>query len=113
MLFTKQRALTSGGLYAAGTATPLRSLEGLRLVGNLRVDTLQYGPAVQPAQASWRGAVSYEFSEDVTAKLFAGRAFQGPSATLLFAVPGSFGFGNQANIIGQYDSMSEASRRHS
>jgi outer membrane receptor protein involved in Fe transport len=50
-----------------------------------------------PLQTSLRGAVAYRFGPELTTKLIAGRAFQTPSGTLLFA---HGGFGNIQNLIG-------------
>ena len=65
----------------------------LRLIGDARIDKSN----LYPSQVSWRAAIAYKWRKGLTSRLVAGQAFQGPSATLLFAVPG---FGTGGNIIG-------------
>jgi len=65
----------------------------LRLTANGRMDL----PNLFPTQYSWRAVVAKRWNEQVTSKLIAGRAFQTPSATLLFGLPG---FGSSNNLVG-------------
>ncbi len=87
------QVLSDVGAYAQVTSTPIPSLPGLHVTGNVRADFLN----LFPLQTSWRAAIAYRWSEDFTTKVFAGRAFQAPSGVLLF---GETGFGSQDNIIG-------------
>ncbi len=48
-------------------------------------------------QSSWRAAAAYEWREGLTTKLIVGRAFQIPSAVLLYTLPH---FGNENQIVG-------------
>ena len=96
-----RRTMATNGIYLAGEVRP-PLLEGVRVIGNLRYDRLTYGPVVLPWLLSWRAAVTYEYSHNFAAKIFAGRAFQGPSGVLMFAQSQQFGFGNNDNVIGQY-----------
>ncbi len=92
--------ITTGGAYASADATPFKGLSGLRLTADFRLDYLSYGAFTEPVQYSWRAAAIYRPIDALVAKVFAGRAFQGPSGVLMFAVPGEFGFGIENNIIG-------------
>jgi iron complex outermembrane receptor protein len=85
------------GAYLQATSEPIKSLPGLHLTGNVRVDFLRYGAVEVPAQFSWRFAAAYRFDERFVAKLIAGRAFQAPSGVQEFATPG---FGTGDNIVG-------------
>lgn len=96
------------GVYAQGTWAPFDKLPDLHFTANLRVDTIAYGPVTFPAQVSWRAAAAYRFSEKVAAKLVGGRAFQTPSATLLFAQPG---FGTSDNVVGTANDVTAAPLR--
>ncbi len=85
----KRRGLNDVGAFVQAAWSPIASLKGFKLTGNARVDRIQAGPATYPTQVSWRGAVAYAWSPEFITKIVAGRAFQTPSATLLFAFPGS------------------------
>ena len=85
------------GAYLQGTGSPISSLPGLQLTGNARMDAIEFGPVVFPKQVSWRSALAYRWNETFTTKVIAGRAFQTPSGTLLFA---HGGLGNSLNVIG-------------
>jgi outer membrane receptor protein involved in Fe transport len=96
--------LSNLGVFLQASGEPLPPLPDLRLTGNVRVDhpgnvRMDDGTAVDlfPAQYSWRGALAYRWSPQVSTKLIAGEAFQTPSAVMLFARPG---FGAANNIIG-------------
>ena len=75
------------------TANPLSDPERLKLSGNFRLDF----PNLFPTQYSWRAAAAYRWTSSLVSKLIVGRAFQAPSAVLMFAIPG---FGAAANIVG-------------
>jgi len=76
--------------YAQVSAVPL---EHLRLTANGRVDLPnQFAP-----QYSWRFGAAYDWSSTFATKLVAGRAFQIPSAVLLYAQPN---FGTSGNVSG-------------
>lgn len=85
--------LSNVGVYGQVALTPIRALPSLRLTGNLRFDV----PNLFPVQYSWRAAAAYRFGSGLTAKLFGGRAFQAPSAVLLYGHPG---FGAANNVVG-------------
>jgi len=85
------------GAFVQLTSVPFRRLPGLHLTGSLRVDKIAVGEASFDPQLSWRAAIAYRWTPRVVTKIFAGRAFQTPSAALLFGHPG-FGTGN--NVIG-------------
>ena len=67
-------------------------LSRLQITGNLRLDKIATGP-FDYLEYSWRAAAAYRWSSQVVTKLIAGRAFQAPSAVLLFAEAG-FGIVN-------------------
>lgn len=87
-----QRSVVMGnaGAYVQVSHNPIADLF---LTGNVRLDL----PNLFPAQYSWRAAAAYRWSSALTTKLIAGRAFQAPSAVLLFGLPG---FGSSNNVIG-------------
>ncbi len=87
-----QRLITMAntGAYLQATESPIQNLH---LTENFRVDL----PNLYSAQYSWRGAIAYQWSNNVSTKLIGGRAFQAPSATMLFGLPG---FGSANNVIG-------------
>lgn len=87
----KNQVLSNVGVFGLATAAFLNKRLVVTLNG--RGDF----PNVFPAQFSWRGSVAFVPTESLTTKLVVGRAFEIPSATLLFAQPG-FPTGN--NIIG-------------
>ena len=89
--------LTQFGTYLQLHSAPISSLPNLRLTGAVREDRIDFGPIDYPLQTSLRGAVAHRFSPLLTTKLIAGRAFQTPSGTLLFA---HGGFGNIQNVVG-------------
>jgi iron complex outermembrane receptor protein len=83
-------AISDGAAFAQLSAAPL---EHLRLTGNGRVDfTSQFG-----LQYSWRFGAAYDWSSTFATKLVAGRAFQIPSAVLLYGQPN---FGTTGNVSG-------------
>ncbi len=83
--------LSNVGAYLQAVAVPL---EKLRISANARVDA----PSLFAAQYSARLGVSYQWADNLVTKLIAGRAFQSPSAVMLYGLPG-FGFAN--NVVGQ------------
>ncbi|MGQ0503871.1 MAG: TonB-dependent receptor plug domain-containing protein [Myxococcaceae bacterium] len=92
---TRNFTLINPGVYLQATSNPWAAgaLSGLYLTANARVDL----PNLFPAQYSWRAALAYKWSESFTTKVIAGRAFQTPSGTLLYGLPG---FGSNNNVIG-------------
>jgi len=82
--------LSDAAAYAQLSAVPL---EHLRLTANGRVDF----PNVFPLQYSWRFGAAYDWSSTFATKLVAGRAFQVPSAVLLYGQPS---FGTTGNVSG-------------
>jgi iron complex outermembrane receptor protein len=80
-------------VHAQLAAQNLEGIRDLRILGDVRVDKSN----LYPAEVSWRGAVGYRWTESVTTRLVGGRAFQAPSAMLLFANPG---FGTNGNVVG-------------
>jgi outer membrane receptor protein involved in Fe transport len=68
-------------------------ISDLRLVGNARLDFSN----VFAMQWSWRAAAAYRITDQVVAKLIAGRSFQSPSNVLMFALPG---YGTANNVVG-------------
>jgi outer membrane receptor protein involved in Fe transport len=85
------------GVYAQGSTAPLTSHPDLRVTLNGRLDWIHFGDVNFPAQYSWRAAVANRWSPVLTTRIVAGRAFQTPSGTLLFA---NSGLGNFANVLG-------------
>jgi outer membrane receptor protein involved in Fe transport len=85
--------ITNYGIYGQVNAAPLPRLPDLHLTISTRVDV----PSLFAAQYSGRTAVAYRVSPALTVKVFAGRAFQVPSAVLLY---GHSGFGAANNVIG-------------
>jgi outer membrane receptor protein involved in Fe transport len=94
---SKSHLLRQLGSYVQLHSAPLRDLPDFRLNVAARGDWIDFGPVTYPFQTSYRGAVVYRFSPLLTTKLIAGRAFQTPSGTLLFA---HGGFGNTGNVVG-------------
>jgi outer membrane receptor protein involved in Fe transport len=88
---------TQVGTYLQLHSTPIASVPDFRLTGSARGDVIDFGPISYPYQTSFRGAVAYRVSPLLTTKLIAGKAFQAPSGTLLFA---HGGFGNTQNVVG-------------
>lgn len=109
----RMKHLSDFGAYAQATLVPGGVLKGLALTLNGRFDAQSYDTIVTAKDAmgkdvprkgtttvtepSWRAALAYPFSKNVTAKVIAGRAFQTPSAVLLYA---HSGFGANYNILG-------------
>jgi iron complex outermembrane receptor protein len=90
--------LTDLGGYLQATSKPFPyRLPGLRLTGNIRLDSIAQGDIQFPLQTSWRLAAAYRISRSWSAKVVGGHAFQTPSAVLTFARPG---FGSVGNIVG-------------
>jgi iron complex outermembrane receptor protein len=87
------RNINNIGPYLAVNGAPFSSLPALRIAANARVDF----PSLFSAQYSWRAAAAYAFSNNLVAKIIAGRAYQTPSMDLLF---GFSGFGSAYNVIG-------------
>jgi outer membrane receptor protein involved in Fe transport len=85
--------LRNAGVHAQVTAVPLARVPALHLTVSGRLDV----PTLFSVQYSWRTAVAYRVSPGLTMKIFAGRAFQVPSAVLLY---GRSGFGAANNVIG-------------
>lgn len=85
--------LSNLGAFVQASSSPIRALPDLKLTGNFRLDF----PSVFPTQYSWRAAAIYRWNPEVVTKIIAGRAFQSPSATLLYAQPG---FGISGNVVG-------------
>lgn len=83
---------TNLGLNARAVANPFKVLPELQLTGNFRLDL----PNLFSPQYSWRAAASYRLGASII-KLVAGRAFQYPSMTMMYGLPG---FGNSNNVIG-------------
>lgn len=88
---------TQIGTYAQLHSAPIASAPDFRLTGSARGDVIDFGPISYPYQTSFRGAVAYRASPLLTTKVIAGKAFQAPSGTLLFA---HGGFGNTQNVVG-------------
>jgi outer membrane receptor protein involved in Fe transport len=82
--------LSDYAAYAQVSAVPV---EHLRLTGNARVDF----PSEFPLQYSWRFGAAYDWTSTFATKLVAGRAFQVPSAVLLYGQPN---FGTSGNVSG-------------
>jgi outer membrane receptor protein involved in Fe transport len=89
---TRRADLANFGASLQGSGAPFSTLPGLRLAGNLRVDR----PNLYPIQTSWRASVANRFSDVLVGKVIAGKAYQAPSAVLLYGLPG---FGS-SQIIG-------------
>jgi len=89
----KNVVLANAGAYAQVAAAPFARLPNLHLTVSGRLDV----PNLFSAQYSWRTAAAYRVSPGLTVKIFAGRAFQVPSAVLLY---GRSGFGAANNVIG-------------
>ncbi|HEY8208672.1 MAG TPA: TonB-dependent receptor, partial [Myxococcaceae bacterium] len=83
-------AISDAAAFAQVFAVPL---EHLRLTANGRVDF----PNQFPFQYSWRFGAAYDWSSTFATKLVAGRAFQVPSAVLLYGQPN---FGTTGNVSG-------------
>lgn len=90
---SRRITLSNVGTFLQVTSSPLTALPDLKLTGNFRLDW----PSEFAMQYSWRAAAIYRWTPDVVTKVIAGRAFQSPSATLLYAQPG---FGISGNVIG-------------
>lgn len=89
----REVTITNWGVYGGVNAAPIARLRNLHLTLNGRLDV----PSLFSVQYSWRTAVAYRVSPALTMKVFAGRAFQAPSAVLLY---GHSGFGAANNVIG-------------
>jgi outer membrane receptor protein involved in Fe transport len=86
------------GVYAQASSAPLASRPDLlRLTVNGRLDWIDFADVTFPVQYSWRAAVANRWSPALTTRIVAGRAFQTPSGTLLFA---NSGLGNNDNVLG-------------
>ncbi len=94
----RNATLRSTGAHLEVAGNPLHKLlPNLKLTGNGRVDMIRQGDTRFDPQYSWRAAAAYAFSPKISAKLVGGRAFQAPSAVLMFARPG---YGSVGNIVG-------------
>ena len=94
----KTRHLSDIGVGLQVSGQPSLALPGLQLTGNIRLDRVSYGADLEPPlQLSGRGGVVYKWAPWLVTKLIAGRAFQAPSAILLYAQPG---FGVANNLVG-------------
>ena len=89
----KNVVLANAGAYAQIGAAPFARVPNLHLTASGRLDV----PNLFSPQYSWRTAAAYRVSPGLTVKIFAGRAFQVPSAVLLY---GRSGFGASNNVIG-------------
>ncbi len=85
--------LYNTGIFAQATYAPIESHEDFQLTGNLRLDF----PNLFDPQVSFRAAAANRWSPWITSKVIVGRAFQSPSAVLLYGLPG---FGNSGNVVG-------------
>ena len=85
--------LSNAGAYAQVSAAPWARVPNLHLTLSGRLDV----PNLFPVQYSWRAAAAYRVGPGLTVKVLAGRAFQVPSAVLLY---GLSGFGASNNVIG-------------
>jgi outer membrane receptor protein involved in Fe transport len=84
------------GLMLSGQ--PWLGLPGLHLTGNVRADRVAYGGDFEPPlQLSGRAGLVYRWAPWLVTKVIAGRAFQAPSAVLMYAQPG---FGVANNVVG-------------
>ncbi len=86
----REAKLSNYGAYAQAAWEPITDL---RFTANVRLDV----PNLFPAQPTWRLSVARRWSNAVVTRLVAGEAFQAPSSTLLFGLPG---FGSANNVIG-------------
>jgi outer membrane receptor protein involved in Fe transport len=94
----KKETLADVGVGAQVSGQPLIALPGLQITANARIDKVSYGGDFEPPlQLSARGGVVYKWAPWLITKVIAGRAFQAPSAVLLYAQPG---FGVANNLIG-------------
>jgi outer membrane receptor protein involved in Fe transport len=90
--------LSDLGLGLQLNGQPSLALPELQLTGNVRVDRVAYGGDFEPPlQLSARAGVVYRWAPWLVTKLIAGRAFQAPSAILMYAQPG---FGVANNLVG-------------
>lgn len=90
--------LISGvGASVQGVSAPFEHLPDLRFTANVRVDQIAFGGFQPGPELSFRLAAAYRWSESLTTKLIAGRAFQTPSGVMMFAQPG---FGTSNTLVG-------------
>jgi iron complex outermembrane receptor protein len=90
------------GVYTQASSAPSAAWPNLRLTLNGRLDWIDFADVTFPIQYSWRAAVANRWSPALTTRIVAGRAFQTPSGTLLFA---NSGLGNFANVLGSQIAM--------
>src|SRR6185369_9737105 len=76
------------GVYTQASSAPSAAWPNLRLTLNGRLDWIDFADVTFPIQYSWRAAVANRWSPALTTRIVAGRAFQTPSGTLLFANSG-------------------------
>ncbi|MBX2813392.1 MAG: TonB-dependent receptor [Myxococcales bacterium] len=93
----RKQNFTGIGVYSQLKLYQLDQLPSLSATANIRLDYIRWGDIAFPTTLSWRGAISYEWSDALVTKLISGQAFQVPSGTLLFS---QGGFGNIFNVIG-------------
>jgi iron complex outermembrane receptor protein len=93
----RSELVRSGGGGVQVTSKAIPGLPGLRAMGSSRVDFIGYGERSFPAEFSWSAGAAYELTSTTVLKAIAGRAFQTPSPTLMFA---RGGFGNANNLLG-------------
>lgn len=104
----RHRTVNDLGVYLQVSTEPLRALPDLHFTANVRLDSIAYGDLTFPLQLSLRGAAAYRWNKAVVSKVVFGRAFQTPSAVLMFANPG---FGNSNNVIGNLERVGAAPLR--
>ncbi|WP_437815078.1 TonB-dependent receptor plug domain-containing protein [Sorangium sp. So ce1078] len=92
--------ITNMAVHGQVAIQNLKIAPDLVVLGDFRLDKSN----LYPAATSWRTAVGYRLFEDVTVRVVGGRAFQAPSALLLFANPG---FGTTGNIIGNRSAVGQ------
>lgn len=93
------------GAFVQLASSPFKALPNLRLNADVRIDKIAIGNAEYDPQISFRAAVAYRFTQRLSAKIFAGRAFQTPSLNMLHGKPG---FGNRFNVVGSLDASGVA-----
>lgn len=98
---SRTEVLRNLGVRLEAAGAPFTSLPGLTLSAGVRADF----PNLFNWQPSARLAAAYRWTPGFSTKLILGRAFQTPSATMLF---GRSGFGNSSNLVGNRVQSSEA-----
>ncbi len=90
---SRTERLANFGVRLEASGAPFNALPNLNLSAGARLDV----PNLFTAQPSFRLAAAYRWTPSFSTKLIGGRAFQAPSAVMLF---GHSGFGNTNNLIG-------------